>query len=162
VVNGVTKNRLSEILFHMNISQARLADGCEISRNTISKIVNNRTEPSLDVLLRISRYLCVDVNDIFCLEDNDFDTTVEDVVIESGMRAEFIKKSYWYHNGNQTLNSEIENKLEEYTDQTYKYKQNILVEAKIQGSNMNPDELRSLLKDEWTLREFNIKFLDEE
>ena len=62
-VNVVKINRLKIVLAELGISQAELAERIGKSKVTVSRICNNKTQPSLELLLQISIELDVDIKD---------------------------------------------------------------------------------------------------
>ena len=57
--------RIDEILKDKSVSNKQLAIEMEVSENTISKIVNGKTFPRPDLLLRIANFLEVDIRELF-------------------------------------------------------------------------------------------------
>ena len=53
------------------LTQTELAQKVHISRQSLSAIENERTIPSLKVALRLSRFFCTDVNQLFTLETSE-------------------------------------------------------------------------------------------
>jgi len=58
-------NRIKEIRLAKKITAERLAKNAKVSKGLISQIENNRTVPSLPVLINILQALEVDLNDFF-------------------------------------------------------------------------------------------------
>lgn len=54
------------------LTQAELAIGVGVSRQTIHHLENKKFIPSITLSLRIALYLNVDVEYLFTLEENDF------------------------------------------------------------------------------------------
>ena len=59
------KNRLREIRTGWGISQAKLADDMDVSRQTIIAIEADKYDPSLPVAYRLAAYFKVPVEDLF-------------------------------------------------------------------------------------------------
>ena len=57
-------NRLKLILVEKGISQTEFANMLKVDRNTISRICNNRSQPTLKFLFEIAYALDLDVRDI--------------------------------------------------------------------------------------------------
>ena len=62
------KNKLKDILDSRGIKQVWLAEQVGISFKTMSNIINNRYNTSLEVALKIADILGVKIDDIFHLE----------------------------------------------------------------------------------------------
>ena len=62
------KNRLKEILDERGIKQTWLAEQAEVTRQTMSNLVNNRFCPSLDLAFKIVRILQLNFEDVFYYE----------------------------------------------------------------------------------------------
>lgn len=61
----MVKNRLKEILDSKGIKQSWLANKVDITKQTMSSLVSNRYSTSIDVAIRISNVLGMDLKDIF-------------------------------------------------------------------------------------------------
>ena len=57
-------NRIKEVLEEKGIKQVWLADKLGKSYNMVNSYVQNRTQPSLEVLFKIAEILQVDVKDL--------------------------------------------------------------------------------------------------
>lgn len=57
-------NRIKEVLEEKGIKQVWLADKLGKSYNMVNSYVQNRTQPSLEVLFKIAKILGVDVKDL--------------------------------------------------------------------------------------------------
>jgi putative transcriptional regulator len=57
-------NRLKIILVERNVSQKELAEMVDVDRNTITRICNNRNQPSMQLLYKIAIALEVDVREL--------------------------------------------------------------------------------------------------
>ncbi|HSH67933.1 MAG TPA: helix-turn-helix transcriptional regulator [Bacteroidia bacterium] len=60
----VRLNRLKEILAKKNINQTELAEMLDRERNSISRICNNISQPSLRFLYEIARVLDIDAREL--------------------------------------------------------------------------------------------------
>jgi len=65
------KNRLKEILDGRGIKQNWLADQIGISPKTLSNIIGNKYNTSLEVALKISKILDLDIHKIFELTEQE-------------------------------------------------------------------------------------------
>lgn len=59
------ENKIKEIRKKMGISQEDLAKSCNVSRQTINAIENNKYDPSLSLAFRLASVLHVKVDDMF-------------------------------------------------------------------------------------------------
>ena len=66
-----TMLRLKEMLKNRKLSAKELSDLCNISENSISKIITGKTSPSLDTLERIALALSVPVSELFAEPSTD-------------------------------------------------------------------------------------------
>jgi putative transcriptional regulator len=62
------KNRIKEYREQKHISQGKLADLCNVSRQTINAIENNKYDPSLQLAFNIADTLGVTVDNLFVHE----------------------------------------------------------------------------------------------
>lgn len=67
------KNRVKEARQAKNLTQEVLANQLSVSRQTIISIESNRYVPSTLLSLKIARILEKKVEELFLLEDNDFE-----------------------------------------------------------------------------------------
>jgi len=63
------KNNLKEILMKRNIKQIDLVDYLNVTKGTVSNIINNKFEPSAKIMFDISNYLKLPIEDIFYDEE---------------------------------------------------------------------------------------------
>ena len=63
------KNRIKELRRARGLRQEDLAAALGVSRQTIIAIENNKYNPSLELAMRLARYLQTTVEDLFDLED---------------------------------------------------------------------------------------------
>ena len=61
---SITMNRIKEVLEEKGIKQVWLAENLGKSYNMVNSYVQNRRQPSLEVLYRIAKILNVDVKDL--------------------------------------------------------------------------------------------------
>lgn len=59
------RNGIKEYREKKGISQGKLADLCEVSRQTINAIENNKYDPSLQLAFNLARILDVRVDELF-------------------------------------------------------------------------------------------------
>lgn len=62
------QNRIKKYREKKNISQGKLADLCNVSRQTINAIENNKYDPSLQLAFNIAKTLGVKVDNLFLNE----------------------------------------------------------------------------------------------
>ena len=72
----VLGNRLYELRFERELTQAALAQLVGVSRKTINTVENGVFVPSTFLALKLARALGCRVEDIFSLEENDDDGEV--------------------------------------------------------------------------------------
>lgn len=63
------KNRIKELRKSQGYRQEDLADALGVSRQTIIAIENDKYNPSLELAIRLARYLHTTVEELFILED---------------------------------------------------------------------------------------------
>ncbi|QOS97913.1 helix-turn-helix transcriptional regulator [Brevibacterium sp. JNUCC-42] len=63
------KNKISSIRKDMGISQGELAKRCNVTRQTINAIENDKYDPTLSLAFKLSRELNTQVNYLFCYEE---------------------------------------------------------------------------------------------
>lgn len=81
--SGRVKNNLKEILIKKGLSQVELANAVEITRATISNIINNKFQTSMEMGFRIAEYLDVPITEIFYYEKSDgtiFESSTEKIL----------------------------------------------------------------------------------
>lgn len=64
-------NNLREIRKARGITQLKLAEELQVTRQTLTAIENNKYNPSLELALKITKYFDMDIGDIFILEEDD-------------------------------------------------------------------------------------------
>lgn len=68
------KSKLSEIVEERGIKQTWLAKRAGVNTSTLSNIVNGRHLPSIEVALKIAKALNVDIDEIWELDIEIFDS----------------------------------------------------------------------------------------
>ncbi|KOP71314.1 helix-turn-helix transcriptional regulator [Cytobacillus solani] len=64
------ENRIKEYREKNDLSQGELAELCNVSRQTINAIENNKYDPSLQLAFELARNLQVTIEDIFLYSEN--------------------------------------------------------------------------------------------
>ncbi|USK55964.1 helix-turn-helix transcriptional regulator [Cytobacillus solani] len=64
------ENRIKEYREKNDRSQGKLAELCNVSRQTINAIENNKYDPSLQLAFELARNLQVTIEDIFLYSEN--------------------------------------------------------------------------------------------
>lgn len=59
------QNRIKEFREKKGLSQGKLADLCNVSRQTINAIENNKYDPSLQLAFKLAKTLGVSVDNLF-------------------------------------------------------------------------------------------------
>lgn len=62
------RNRIKEYREIKNISQGKLAELCNVSRQTINAIENDKYDPSLQLAFELAKQLAVRVDELFLYE----------------------------------------------------------------------------------------------
>lgn len=62
-------NRIKEYREKKHISQGKLADLCNVSRQTINAIENNKYDPSLQLAFNLAKTLGVTIDNLFLNEE---------------------------------------------------------------------------------------------
>lgn len=65
----VLENKIAECRKNKKIKQKELADMVGIQRPYLSDLENNKYEPGGLLMLKIAKALCIDVNEIFFIND---------------------------------------------------------------------------------------------
>lgn len=63
------KNRIKELRRACSLRQEDLAAALSVSRQTIIAIENDKYNPTLELAMRLARYLHTSVEELFTLED---------------------------------------------------------------------------------------------
>lgn len=63
------KNRIKELRRAASLRQEDLAEALNVSRQTIIAIENDKYNPTLELAMRLARYLHTSVEELFTLED---------------------------------------------------------------------------------------------
>jgi putative transcriptional regulator len=61
-------NRIRELRKELHLSQDELARLCQVSRQTINAIENNKYDPSLELAFRLAKHLHTTVDRLFIFE----------------------------------------------------------------------------------------------
>ncbi|MED3572807.1 helix-turn-helix transcriptional regulator [Cytobacillus praedii] len=64
------ENKIKEYREKNNLSQGKLAELCNVSRQTINAIENNKYDPSLQLAFELARNLQVTMEDLFMYSEN--------------------------------------------------------------------------------------------
>jgi len=62
------ENRIKELRKHKGLSQEDLANACDVSRQTINAIENNKYDPSLVLAFQLAQKLGVTVDELFAFQ----------------------------------------------------------------------------------------------
>lgn len=62
------KNRINELRKSQKLTQDELANAVGVSRQTINAIENDKYNPTLELAIKLARYLRMPVEDLFILE----------------------------------------------------------------------------------------------
>ncbi|MBE6869504.1 MAG: helix-turn-helix transcriptional regulator [Ruminococcus sp.] len=62
------KNRIKDLRKSQKLTQDELANAVGVSRQTINAIENDKYNPTLELAIKLARYLRVPVEDLFILE----------------------------------------------------------------------------------------------
>lgn len=65
------KNDIKNLRKHINLSQEDLAKYCNVTRQTINAIENNKYSPSLNLAFCISKKLNKNVEQVFIRDENN-------------------------------------------------------------------------------------------
>lgn len=63
------KNSIKEIRLARGISQIKMAEDLQITRQTINAVENHKYNPSLELALKLIKYFDVTIDEIFKLEE---------------------------------------------------------------------------------------------
>ena len=64
-------NQIKEFRENKNFSQGKLADLCNVSRQTINAIENNKYDPSLQLAFDIAKHLGITVDELFIPKESE-------------------------------------------------------------------------------------------
>ena len=64
------KTRMKEVMAERNITSAKLAELLNVSKATISNLINNKTMPSIDTLERVAEVLNVSFIELFYQDES--------------------------------------------------------------------------------------------
>ena len=62
------KNRIKDLRKSQKLTQDELANAVAVSRQTINAIENDKYNPTLELAIKLARYLRMPVEDLFILE----------------------------------------------------------------------------------------------
>lgn len=62
------KNRLKELRKAQKLTQDELAKAVDVTRQTINAIENDKYNPTLELAIKLARYLSTPVEELFILE----------------------------------------------------------------------------------------------
>ena len=63
------KNKVKELRKQKNLTQDELAKAIGVSRQTINAIENDKYNPTLELAIKLARYINIPVEELFILED---------------------------------------------------------------------------------------------
>lgn len=64
-------NHIREIRLKRGITQVKMAEDLQVTRQTINAIEKNKYNPSLELALKIIAYFDLPIDEIFILEEDD-------------------------------------------------------------------------------------------
>ncbi|MFD1205228.1 helix-turn-helix transcriptional regulator [Sporosarcina contaminans] len=64
-------NHIREIRIRKGITQVKMAEDLQVTRQTINAIEKNKYNPSLELALKLIAYFDVPIDEIFILEEDD-------------------------------------------------------------------------------------------
>lgn len=64
------KNNIKELRKHKKLSQKNLADLCNVTRQTVNAIENDKYDPTLQLAFDLSKYLDTTVDELFIQKNN--------------------------------------------------------------------------------------------
>ena len=64
-------NHIREIRLKKGITQVKMAEDLQVTRQTINAIEKNKYNPSLELALKLIAYFDVPIDEIFILEEDD-------------------------------------------------------------------------------------------
>lgn len=65
------KNKVEELRKQLNINQEELANGVDVSRQTICSIENGRYNPSINLAFKIAKYFNKTIEEIFIYDEEE-------------------------------------------------------------------------------------------
>ena len=63
------KNKVKELRKERHLTQDELAQAVGVSRQTINAIENDKYNPTLELAIKLARYINIHVEELFILED---------------------------------------------------------------------------------------------
>lgn len=70
-------NRLRVVIAEKNLSNKWLSEQLSVGQATISKWVTNSSQPSLEMLIKISKLLKIDINDLVRFDEVEIEEKTE-------------------------------------------------------------------------------------
>ncbi|MFH5834495.1 helix-turn-helix transcriptional regulator [Proteiniclasticum sp. C24MP] len=67
----VVINNIKQIRTNKGITQIKMAEDLQVTRQTINAIEKNKYNPSLELALKLVRYFELPIEEIFILEDDE-------------------------------------------------------------------------------------------
>lgn len=67
----VVINNIKQIRINKGITQIKMAEDLQVTRQTINAIEKNKYNPSLELALKLVRYFELPIEEIFILEDDE-------------------------------------------------------------------------------------------
>ena len=64
--------RIRSLRNNRGISQVELAEALHVTKQSVSNWENNNIQPSIEVLVKIARYLSVRADYLLCFDDRDY------------------------------------------------------------------------------------------
>lgn len=65
------KNNIKELRKNKKLSQQKLADLCNVTRQTVNAIENDKYDPTLQLAFDLSKYLDTTVDELFISEESN-------------------------------------------------------------------------------------------
>jgi putative transcriptional regulator len=65
------KNNIKELRKNKKLSQQKLADLCNVTRQTVNAIENDKYDPTLQLAFSLSKYLDTTVDGLFIYEEEN-------------------------------------------------------------------------------------------
>lgn len=90
-LNKVSK-KILELMGEKDITQQKLADSLNMTRQAISNYIRGVSEPDIDTLMRIANILDIDMNEITGF--NDVDINKYEEILEETLQGETILDAY--------------------------------------------------------------------
>lgn len=65
------KNNIKQLRKNKKLSQQKLADLCNVTRQTVNAIENDKYDPTLQLAFNLSKYLDTTVDELFISEEEN-------------------------------------------------------------------------------------------